>query len=191
MASVLVVPGLHGSGPDHWQTWLESRTEGSVRVVQRDWSSPDVAEWAQRIGRVVARVPGEIVIAAHSFGCLAAVKASKTIRHRIAGALLVAPASPHKFGPRAMHLDEHLPFPSMLVASRNDPWMSFGEAEGWADAWGSDVIDLGAAGHINPASGFGPWPRALELLERLKERPQRTRPEPLGGDFIDSLGDFS
>lgn len=54
-----------------------------------------------------------------------------------------------------------------VVASRNDPWMSFGRAVHLAKALGSDLVDLGAAGHINVASGFGPWARGKALRDDL------------------------
>ena len=38
----------------------------------------------------------------------------------------------------------------------------------FAAAWGTEFIDIGAAGHINTASGFGPWPFGEVLLERLR-----------------------
>jgi predicted alpha/beta hydrolase family esterase len=36
-----------------------------------------------------------------------------------------------------------------------------------ARAWGSRLVDLGNVGHLNPASGFGEWPRALPLIDEL------------------------
>ena len=38
---------------------------------------------------------------------------------------------------------------------------------GLAAAWGSRVHDLGAVGHLNPASGFGEWPGAVALIDQL------------------------
>jgi predicted alpha/beta hydrolase family esterase len=60
-----------------------------------------------------------------------------------------------------------LPFPAIVVASRNDPAVSFKRARFFAESWGSELIDLGAAGHINEKSGYGPWPDGHELVERL------------------------
>ncbi len=60
-----------------------------------------------------------------------------------------------------------LPFPSIVAASRNDPLASYEWVTALAADWHSRVVDLGAVGHLNPASGFGPWPRASELIAAL------------------------
>ena len=56
----------------------------------------------------------------------------------------------------------------MLVASTNDPWMNFASAAYWAERWGSRLHCLGAAGHINVDSGFGPWPDGLAMLRAMQ-----------------------
>ncbi len=164
MTTTLIVPGLNASGPAHWQTWLELRLADAVRVVQSDWKAPDLPEWARRLRREITRQEGRVVIAAHSFGALAAVQAGDDHRERIAGALLVAPADPDAFG-----VADHLPagrldFPAVVVASRNDPWIAFEKAARLAAQWGARLVDLGAAGHINTETGYGPWPDGLALL---------------------------
>ncbi|HLB85190.1 MAG TPA: alpha/beta hydrolase, partial [Steroidobacteraceae bacterium] len=60
-----------------------------------------------------------------------------------------------------------LPFPSIVAASRNDPLAEYDRVTSLARAWGSRLIDLGNVGHLNPASGFGEWPRALPLIDEL------------------------
>jgi uncharacterized protein len=54
-----------------------------------------------------------------------------------------------------------LPFPSLLVASSDDPYCTMEEAVDLASAWGSQLVEAGAAGHINAASGHGPWPEGM------------------------------
>ena len=98
MPTTLIVPGLKSSGPMHWQTWLERRLAGSVRVNQRDWNDPHLPDWSSRVRWEIARSSGPIFIVAHSFGALAAVQAASDHADRIAGALLVAPADPRHFG---------------------------------------------------------------------------------------------
>lgn len=168
MATTLIIPGLHSSGPDHWQTWFEEHIPGTVRVVQRDWADPNLPDWSSRVRRDINRTPGRLFLVAHSFGVLAAVQAAADRPERIAGALLVAPADPRKFGIEAYLPIHELPFRSVVVGSTNDPWMTLTRAAHWADTWGSDFVNLGDAGHINVDAGFGPWPEGLALLERLK-----------------------
>lgn len=168
MATTLIIPGLNNSGPDHWQSWFEQHIPGSIRVIQRDWKDPHLPDWAGRVRREINRIPGRLFIAAHSFGVLAAVQAGQDHASRIAGALLVAPADPDKFGVSDFLPQKALSFPSVVVASTNDPWMRHERAAAWADVWGSDFVSLGDAGHINAEAGFGRWPEGLALLQRLR-----------------------
>lgn len=178
---VLVVPGLHGSGPDHWQSWLQGHYRHAVRVEQQDWASPDVDRWAERVAATLRRQrPARWVAVAHSFGCLALARYVALQQPRgdalpVCAAVLVAPAEPDKFGVSGSLPSSPLPLASALVGSRNDPWMRLERAREWAGYWGSQFIDMGHAGHINPASGFGPWPGGKALVERRIQVLQRER----------------
>jgi predicted alpha/beta hydrolase family esterase len=166
---VLVVPGLNGSGPAHWQSWIEPLV-AARRVEQTDWTAPDIDTWSARVEQWIDACPSPVWLVAHSFGCLASVAAAGRVpAGRIAGALLVAPASPEKFGVTARIPATALPFPSILAASRNDPWMTYPSALSWAERWGSRIVDLGEAGHVNAEAGFGPWPDGLALLRQLQQ----------------------
>lgn len=175
MTTTLIVPGLNSSGSAHWQTWLESQRPDAIRVIQADWKRANLPEWSSRVRREISRRSGPILIAAHSFGALAAVQAADDVSGRVAGALLVAPADPDKFGITDALPVRPLPFPATIVASRNDPWLRFERAIELATSWGTDLIDLGAAGHINTESGYGPWPYGLALLEQLARAPTRSK----------------
>lgn len=168
MARVLVVPGLNGSGPDHWQSWIEPRLQAG-RVHQVDWARPDIDLWSARVVDAVTAAPDPVWLVAHSFGCLASVVAADTVGDRIAGAVLVAPASPDKFGIAARIPATPLPFPALVGASRNDPWMSFDMASAWAQRWQATLVDLGEVGHVNVESGHGAWPEGLALFDRLRQ----------------------
>jgi predicted alpha/beta hydrolase family esterase len=161
---LVIVPGLHGSGSGHWQTWLHGQVPDSVRVDQDFWSVPDIERWADRIAETIdALGTGPHVVAAHSFGCLAALHA--TARYPglgVARMLLVAPADPTRFNVANSLPQAPLAMPTCLVASDNDPWMSAAHAQAWALRWGSDWLNLGSAGHINADSGYGPFPLARE-----------------------------
>lgn len=164
---VLIVPGLHGSGPGHWQSLWQDEHPEYGRVVQDDWEVPDLDRWAGRLDRAIKERAGPVVLVAHSFGCLAAVRRAALDAHGIAGALLVAPANPDKFDAVWMLPTRRLPFPVTVVGSENDPWMSLVSAKWWAERWGGRFVNLGAAGHINGESGYGRWPEGERLLESL------------------------
>ena len=168
MGKVLIVPGLRNSGPTHWQSWFESVLPDTRRVEQADWERTCLSNWAARVREEIDAVGEPLWVVAHSFGCLAAVTAGLVRGERIRGALLVAPADPARFGEPAVLLEEKLPFPSLVVASENDPWVGARVAEHWASQWGSSFVNIGAAGHINVDSGHGPWPEGLRLFEQLR-----------------------
>ncbi|MGQ0457225.1 MAG: RBBP9/YdeN family alpha/beta hydrolase [Hyphomicrobium sp.] len=168
MFTTLIAPGLRSSGPNHWQTWLEKTLDGAVRVQQSNWNDAHLPNWSQRIRREISRAPTPVVIVGHSFGALAAVQAAHDHADNVQGLLIVAPADPEKFGVADNLPTTPLPFPTILVASANDPWMEFSVAARWAETWSAELINLGAAGHVNADSGFGPWPLAIQLVEQLR-----------------------
>ncbi|MBP0618617.1 RBBP9/YdeN family alpha/beta hydrolase [Cupriavidus consociatus] len=171
---VLTLPGLHGSGPGHWQSRWEQRFPDWQRVEQHDWSRPSLPLWAERVSEGVMRAQrvasrGALLVA-HSFGCLAALRQASLDPAGIAGALLVAPADPDKFGVASLLPTYRLPFPTILVASRNDPWMPQRTAFSWGTLWGSELVDAGNLAHINADSGLGDWADGLALLGTLVQR---------------------
>lgn len=168
MSTTLIVPGLRNSGPDHWQTWFEQWLPNTRRVNQADWERTCLSDWASRVVDEIDRIEGPIWIVAHSFGCLASVTASFVRADRISGAFLVAPADPARFSVPEALLEEKLHFPSLLIASNNDPWVRTPVAKHWAAQWGSRYLNIGEAGHINVDSGHGPWKEGLELFKQLR-----------------------
>jgi uncharacterized protein len=169
LRTTLIVPGLGDSGPGHWQTWLEGRLPCTARVTQPDWGLPDLDAWARRIRGAVEACAAPPVIVAHSFGVLAAVQASRRTAQRVGAALLVAPADPEVFGYGERLPKYPLPFPTVLVASRDDPWLAFDQAKLWASRWGARLVDAGHVAHINTDSGHGRWPQGLALLNELEQ----------------------
>ncbi|MEO8152621.1 MAG: alpha/beta hydrolase [Rhizobacter sp.] len=173
---VLVVPGLHDSGPAHWQTWLQAHFRHSVRVQQDDWGRADLERWADRVAVTVAREPAARWVAVgHSFGCLALARYLAQEGQGIHAALLVAPADPEKFGVASRLPQSRLVVPSALIGSDTDPWMHADSARAWARLWGSHFINLGDVGHINTESGFGALPQAKTMVELMIHRAERAR----------------
>jgi predicted alpha/beta hydrolase family esterase len=169
---LLVVPGLHDSGPAHWQTWLQAQHRDAVRVEQADWHTADLETWASRIDHTLAQAgSGPWIAVAHSFGCLALARHfALRPASGIAAALFVAPAEPETFGAATCLPQGKLPVPSALVASDTDPWMTAASTRRWARRWGSHWLSLGDAGHINSESGFGPLPFARRWVGAMAQR---------------------
>jgi predicted alpha/beta hydrolase family esterase len=168
-----VVPGLGSSGPAHWQTYFERQNPDFTRIQQREWDTPDRAEWVETLEQALASEDlSQVVLIAHSLGCPTVVHWANTYGHRIKGALLVAPVDvetvafaalpPQGFEPMPLR---RLPFPSKVVTSTTDEWVTEARARQFAEAWGSELVVMGDAGHINAASGHGDWPQGLALLQ--------------------------
>jgi predicted alpha/beta hydrolase family esterase len=167
---ILMVPGLRGSGPLHWQTLWQEEHPDYERVVQPDWMNPDLERWAHTVAEHIDQHSGPVLLAAHSFGCLAAVRARALRRERIAGALLVAPPDPRTFAAGHRLAQVTLDPAWIVVASRNDPWLAFPEARAWASRWSCGFVDAGQAGHINAEAGYGEWQAGERLLAQLRAR---------------------
>lgn len=185
MTKTLIVPGLDGSPAPHWQDWW-ARSEHNALMV--DLSSPEApvpAVWEIELAGAILRHPGSILVG-HSLGAVLIARLLASWPHlRVRGALLVAPAETRQaqaeaasriaaFGPMP---EARLGVPAMVVASRNDPWMNFSRARQLAVSWGAELFDMGFAGHINVASGFGPWPLGRDLRDDLMLRSAPARPD--------------
>jgi uncharacterized protein len=173
-ARVLLVPGLGNSGPGHWQSLWEARG-GYLRVQQRDWEYPVLSDWIESLDRAVRDAAADVLIAAHSLGALLVGHWLARTKVRIGGALLVAAPDPEapSFPPQARGFApiarERFDCPSILVASSDDPYGDLTFARQCAKSWGSRLVNIGEAGHINAASGVGEWSEGHRLLESLRE----------------------
>jgi len=179
---VLIVPGLGGSGEQHWQTHLERSLPDAARVHQSDWDRPDLTQWVDRLVQAIEARPAAILVA-HSLGCpLVAHLVVQRPDLPIAAALLVAPADVDS----ARHTPGHtrgfapiprspLPFHSTVVASTNDPFIELERARDLANAWGAEFVDVGPCGHINVASGFGRWPAGESIVAAMAARAGASR----------------
>ncbi|WP_332061081.1 RBBP9/YdeN family alpha/beta hydrolase [Bartonella sp. CB74] len=168
---ILIVPGYKGSGSDHWQTRWEQKLSTAHRVKQTHWSKPVCEEWVNKVKIAIAQAQKPVVIIAHSLGVPTAIHATSQNAKKIRGAFFVAPPDVANEKIRPQHLktfgpyhSEKLPFPSVVVASRNDEFCPFPVAEKLANDWGALFVDAGQSGHINVESGHGPWPEGLMVL---------------------------
>jgi hypothetical protein len=176
-ADILIIPGYTNSGPEHWQTRWQSRLSTARRVEQAEWSKPVREDWVARLVEEVNASSRPVVLVAHSLGVPTAIHAVPHIAGDLAGAFLVAPPDVANPAIRPRHLmtfgpypREPLPFPSITVASRNDPFGTYEHADDIANAWGSLLVDAGESGHINADSGHGPWPEGTMVFAQFLGR---------------------
>ena len=176
-ADILIIPGYTNSGPEHWQTRWQGKLSTARRVEQAEWSKPVLKDWMGELAKAVNEAEKPVVLVAHSLGVATAVQALPQFRNRVAGGFFVAPPDVANPAIRPKHLmtfgpypREPLPFPSIVVASRNDPFSSFEAAEDIAGAWGSLFLDAGESGHINAESGHGPWPEGSMTFAQFMMR---------------------
>jgi predicted alpha/beta hydrolase family esterase len=174
--SVLMIPGLGSSGPEHWQSLWEARHSQYQRVQQDEWEHPRCGDWVRNLEAAISAAEWPVVLVAHSMGCAAVIRWAASAgdgSRRVAAALLVSPpdveaetipAGPTDFTPYPLG---RLPFKSIAIVSTNDPFVTLERAKFFAASWGSELVLLEAAGHINASSGHGPWPEGEQLLQQL------------------------
>ncbi|TFZ01882.1 RBBP9/YdeN family alpha/beta hydrolase [Ramlibacter humi] len=173
-SNVLLLPGWQNSGPQHWQSLWEQR-HGYVRVEQHDWMRPLRGDWVTRLEEVLLTRDEPAVLVAHSLGCMLTAAWASVTRNpqRVKAALLIAPGDPEREELREPLRTwwpvplQRLPFPSVLVAARNDPYCAQERSRLFAHAWGSRFMDYRDAGHINADSGLASWPEGHVLLQDL------------------------
>jgi predicted alpha/beta hydrolase family esterase len=178
MIHTVIVPGVGGSEHDHWQSWLQRQLKSCSRVQQQDWNKPVLHEWVEQFIKTVQAIQEPIQIVAHSFGCLTTVAAlaqHPELNQNIKNLVLVAPANPTRFGDAGFARESQndyqqyfhqlkLQVPTQMIISENDPWLNFQDALQLAKAWKIRPKNLGQVGHINVASGFGPFPEIYDFL---------------------------
>lgn len=167
----LIVPGINGSGDDHWQTlWQDPWGSAASRISPSSWDNPDLGDWCRALDRA-ADQHAPVVLVAHSLGCLAAAAWLRERRPAIRGAFLVAP--PDVAGPNfpaAAAASFTAPglapigVPGLVVSSDDDPYCTPRAAQRLARGWAAGHVSVGRAGHVNAASGLGAWPSGQALL---------------------------
>jgi len=187
--TILMVPGLRDHMPQHWQTLLEQKLANAKSVPRMEAGQPKLscAAWVAELDRSLAAIAGPVILVAHSAGVMIVAHWAERHQRAILGALLAAPPdfeSPLPEGyPTQEVLRENgwlptpraaLPFPTIVAASTNDPLGRYERVEALAKAWGSKLVDVGNVGHLNPASGYGEWPRAEEFIRELAEASPRS-----------------
>ena len=159
MTRFLLVPGRGIPRPDQWlRRWSAAHPE-YVWAPEPPGPPIILEDRVAALDQALRASDEPAVLIAHSAGCIATVTWAGRHAGPVLGALLVTP--PHIDGvvPRAK-----VPFRSTLVASRTDPYSTFQQFERYAADWGAQLVDAGDAGHLDTASGYGPWPDGERLV---------------------------
>ena len=186
--TVVFVPGLRDHVADHWQTLLAAKLDRTRTVPPLVHDRLSLPARVAALDRLLTEVTGPVILVAHSAGVMITAHWARRHDRAVASALLATPPDlevPLPDGyPTPDELDrngwlpvprEPLPFPSIVAASTNDPLAGFDRVAGLARDWHSRLVTIGPAGHLNPASGYGPWPAAEELIDTLIREPTATR----------------
>lgn len=173
----IIIPGLHNSDDDHWQSHME-RAFGSdcMRVQQENWDEPNCETWIDAIqNQLAGQDISNCILIGHSIGCMAIVKWHEKYGLVPKGALLVAPTDaeqpnfPDYISGFTPIPSSHLPFPTIMVGSTDDHVSSIVRLEYFARSWGSQLKVLVDAGHIETKSGFGAWHLGMDLVSQLEK----------------------
>lgn len=178
MLHTLIVPGVGGSEYEHWQSWLERQLDHHSRVEQHDWRHPKLEDWVQQCAQSLIMAPSSIQIVAHSFGCLTSVATlaqHPSLASKVKKMILVAPANPQRFDVDGFATEHSASLAdyflqlkpkvnTKMLISENDPWFEYQDVLKLAQTWQVSTCNMGQVGHINVASGFGPFPEIFEHL---------------------------
>lgn len=173
-ADILMIPGPGNGDADHWLARWQAKLS-TARLIQDDhWDRESTSDLTGTTLAAIEASERPVVLVAHSTGVVSAIHAAPLAQKKIAGAFLVSPPQLEGNGKIARKLRrfgayprEPLPFPSIVVASRNDPHGSHEHAGDLANAWGSLFVDAGESGHIDGNSGHGPWPEGSMVFARF------------------------
>lgn len=186
----LILHGLEGSGPEHWQSWLASRLRGrGLDVVYPSLPEPDsprLERWLDALDAELAGLPAaETTVLCHSLGSLLWLHhAARRPSQQVARALLVAPPQPDdedaaSIGFRPTPLDREgvaaAARETRLACSTNDPWCPPETLRRIGEATRVPIDWIEHAQHINTDAGYGPWPavEAWALGEQVGLGPKR------------------
>lgn len=176
----LILHGWENHRPQHhWQWWLaEQLRSAGEQVLYPQLPSADfprLSDWTELLHAELAQLgDGERVVIAHSLGAALWLNAAPELgdAEHVDRVLLVSPPSPRWLQQYPSVEAFALEGPDQeaiaaaagttrLVYSNNDPCCEEGATTVLAPlALDADLITDG--GHINPDSGYGPWPSMLE-----------------------------
>jgi len=181
MAGIIILPGIGGSGNEHWQSRWEAEGNAFSRFAPTSWDEPQLDDWISALDAAVMQAEAPPVLVAHSLACLLVAHWQAGSKRAVAGAMLVAvpdpdgPDFPREAASFANPPTEPFRFPSILIASSNDPYATPDYSRRRARQWGSQLVEAGDRGHINAGSGLGDWGEGRAMLGDFMTKLPQTR----------------
>lgn len=171
----IILAGIYNSGLKHWQTEWQTEDDRFIKLDHSNWDQPDRLVWVNELEKNLAVLKDDVILVAHSLACLMVIHWANQSRLKVRGALLVSVPDPYgaSFPSAARNFENvpmsPLPFPSIVVASQNDPYGTLAHMTNCSAAWGSKLKQVGFLGHINADSGLSNWPEGKLVLNELIE----------------------
>lgn len=180
-AKLLILAGLGDSGEKHWQSYWLRKFTNSSKLVQENWEEPLLEDWLSNLTEAISKLDSPTILVAHSLAVsLVSHWANENNNKNIVGAFLVAPAdvdspvhTPETIWNFAPIPTKKLQFPSVVITSSNDPYISVERAAYFAEVWGSDFVNVGEKGHINSESNLEFWEEGQLILKQLLQKIER------------------
>ena len=173
MFNIVFVPGYGNSINGHWQELWHKEFKNSYWVEQNDWENPNCDDWVEALNLLIQSLEGPILFVTHSLGGSTVVEWSKKHTANILGVFLVAVPDvqsvnfPEAISGYQTPPLEKLPFPSLVLASTDDPYSTVDRTAYFAKNWGSELTSIGDLGHVNTDSNLGKWSEGQNLLNKF------------------------
>jgi len=178
-----------GNGRSCWSGWLSDELKvlsPASRVLLPDFpntNAPRLDEWLLEIHRHVKKFDekDEWVLIGHSLGCPTILRLLEAFgkNERVCAVILVAAfAKDLGFKETRNFFEKDFDWDKIkkgcgkfiVINSDNDPFIELDEGKRVAKLLGAELVVEHGAGHINEGSGFGPYPRLLEIIKGLKSK---------------------
>ena len=166
---ILIVPNIGGAAEGDWPSRWRAKLSTARFVHPADLADRRREAWTEAVVWRAREVTRPALFIGHGLGAMAIADAGRAPKGAdVRGAFLVTP--PDEQGLERLASADWsparapLPWPSVVVASRNDPFGAYAAVAALAADWGSELIDAGEAGGLDAASGHGPWPEGLIRL---------------------------
>jgi uncharacterized protein len=166
---LLIVPRIGGAAEGDWPSRWRSKLSTARFVHPADPADRRREAWMEAVAGAARKATRPALFVGHGLGTTAIADAAAALGSAdVRGAFLVTPPDERGLerlaGADWTPTRAPLPWPSLVVASRNDPLGAYDAVATLASDWGAELVDAGEAGGLDALSGHGPWPEGLMRL---------------------------